>query len=163
MISSATGRQTKRISTSILCATVFAEVGRCEPEGQPGVESLKNVVGQSQFSISTCKAPWQSQPTAESRSCGSFDPALGSWFTFGLSMAGKFQKESRPSSRSTPALWSRSFHPEARDPHQHDAYSIAAWPRRADREGSLGRFLSPCLNNEERKIADFEGWILGVP
>jgi hypothetical protein len=62
-----------------------------------------------------------------------------------------------------PALWSRSFHPEARDPHQHDAYSIAAWLRRADREGSLGRFLSPCLNDEERTIAEFEGWILGVP
>jgi len=62
-----------------------------------------------------------------------------------------------------PALWSKSFHPEDRDAHQHDAYSIAAWLRRADAEGTLGRFLSPCLNDEERSIAEFEGWILGVP
>jgi hypothetical protein len=62
-----------------------------------------------------------------------------------------------------PALWSKSFHPEDRDPYQHDAYSIAAWLRRADGEGTLGRFLFPCLNDEERAIADFEGWILGIP
>lgn len=62
-----------------------------------------------------------------------------------------------------PALWSKSFHPEDRDTHQHDAYSITAWLRRADVEGTLGRFLSPCLNDDERSIAEFEGWILGVP
>ena len=62
-----------------------------------------------------------------------------------------------------PALWSKSFHPENRDTHQHDAYSIASWLRRADVEGTLARFLSPCLNDEERSIAEFEGWILGVP
>ena len=62
-----------------------------------------------------------------------------------------------------PALWSKSFHPEDRDTHQHDAYSIAAWLCRADVEETLARFLSPCLSNEERSIAEFEGWILGVP
>lgn len=62
-----------------------------------------------------------------------------------------------------PALWSKSFHPEDRDAHQHDAYSIAAWLCRADVERTLGRFLTPCLNDEERSIAKFEGWILGVP
>lgn len=59
-------------------------------------------------------------------------------------------------------LWSKSFHPEDRDPHQHDAYCIAMWLRRADGEGTLGQFLVPCLNDEERAIAEIEGWILGV-
>jgi hypothetical protein len=62
-----------------------------------------------------------------------------------------------------PALWSRSFHPENRDQHQHDAYSIAAWLRNADGDGSFERFLYPRLNDEERATAEFEGWILGVP
>jgi hypothetical protein len=62
-----------------------------------------------------------------------------------------------------PALWSRSFHPEDRDPHQHDAYSIAAWLRNADGDGSFARFLVPHLTSEECSAAEFEGWILGVP
>jgi hypothetical protein len=62
-----------------------------------------------------------------------------------------------------PALWSRSLHPEDRDPHQHDAYSIAAWLRNADGDGSLARFLTPNLTAEERTTAEIEGWILGVP
>jgi hypothetical protein len=36
-----------------------------------------------------------------------------------------------------PALWSHSFARECRDPDQHDAYSAAAWMRRADLDGSL--------------------------
>jgi hypothetical protein len=61
-----------------------------------------------------------------------------------------------------PALWSRSFSQADRDPHQHDAYCIAAWLRSADRDGSLARFLTPHLSDEERVTAQVEGWILGV-
>ena len=61
-----------------------------------------------------------------------------------------------------PALWNRSFPREGRDCHQHDAYSIAAWMRLADKDGSLSNFANPPLEEEERKIADIEGWILGV-
>jgi hypothetical protein len=61
-----------------------------------------------------------------------------------------------------PALWSRSFPQESRNSHQHDAYSIAAWLRRADLNGSLAGFLEPDLDATERKIAEIEGWILGV-
>ncbi len=61
-----------------------------------------------------------------------------------------------------PALWSKTFAQEARDGHQHDAYSIAAWLRYADKDGSLSRFFDPYLENQERKIAEIEGWILGV-
>jgi hypothetical protein len=62
-----------------------------------------------------------------------------------------------------PALWSRSFAPEDRTGDQHDAFSIAAWFRRADRDGSLAGFLNPRLTPPERDVARVEGWILGVP
>src|SRR5271155_2697356 len=42
-----------------------------------------------------------------------------------------------------PALWSRTFDREGRTSDQHDAYSIAAWLSRADRDGSLAAFLKP--------------------
>jgi len=62
-----------------------------------------------------------------------------------------------------PALWSRGFAREGRTADQHDAFSIAAWLSRADRDGSLAVFLKPDLNPPERAVAQVEGWILGVP
>ena len=62
-----------------------------------------------------------------------------------------------------PALWSRSFATEGRTPDQHDAYSIASWLSRADREGILATLLNPNLTPPERTVAQVEGWILGVP
>jgi hypothetical protein len=72
-----------------------------------------------------------------------------------------------PSGRSAvaevyPALWSKSFPQEGRDRHQQDAYSIAAWLRRADMNGSLAGFVDLDLDAKERRIAEIEGWILGV-
>jgi hypothetical protein len=61
-----------------------------------------------------------------------------------------------------PALWSRTFPREDRDGHQHDAYSIAAWLRRADSDGSLPRFLNCPMDECDRKVAKIEGWILGT-
>jgi hypothetical protein len=61
-----------------------------------------------------------------------------------------------------PALWSRSFSQESRDGHQHDAYSIAEWLRRADGGGSLSSFLNLRLEEPDRRAAEIEGWILGV-
>ena len=62
-----------------------------------------------------------------------------------------------------PALWSRSFAREDRNSDQHDAYCIAAWLSRADRDGSLTAFLNLDLSPPERTLAQVEGWILGVP
>jgi hypothetical protein len=45
---------------------------------------------------------------------------------------------------------------------QHDAYSAAAWLRRSDLDGSLNRFFSPKLPVHEKKVAEIEGWILGI-
>ena len=61
-----------------------------------------------------------------------------------------------------PALWSRGFANEGRTGDQHDAFSIAAWLSRADRDGSLAAFLNPDLSPSERTLAQVEGWILGV-
>ena len=61
-----------------------------------------------------------------------------------------------------PALWSRSFAREGRTSDQHDAYCIAAWLSRADRNGGLAAFLIPDLTPPERAVAQVEGWILGV-
>ena len=61
-----------------------------------------------------------------------------------------------------PALWSKRFPREARDQHQQDAYSIARWLRDADLNGSLPAFTKLKLEEETRKIAEIEGWILGV-
>jgi hypothetical protein len=60
------------------------------------------------------------------------------------------------------ALWSRDFPQAGRDSHQHDAYAIAAWMRQAGRDGSLSKFFNPPLEEMERKLAEIEGWILGV-
>jgi hypothetical protein len=45
---------------------------------------------------------------------------------------------------------------------QHDAYSVAAWLRQTDLDGRLQGFLSPSLTPSERRVAEVEGWILGV-
>jgi hypothetical protein len=61
-----------------------------------------------------------------------------------------------------PSLWHHRFERETRTKDQHDAYSVAKWLRRADSNGSLPSFLQPPLTPEERKVAQIEGWILGV-
>ena len=61
-----------------------------------------------------------------------------------------------------PSLWSKSFEREGRTSDQHDAYSVAAWMRRADMDGSLAGFFEPSLTPSERTRAELEGWILGI-
>ena len=61
-----------------------------------------------------------------------------------------------------PALWSHSFPRYGRDSHQQDAYAAAEWLRRNDRDGNLGEFFRPSLTEPERKVAEIEGWILGI-
>ena len=61
-----------------------------------------------------------------------------------------------------PALWSHSFPRDGRDSHQQDAYATAEWLRQNDRDGSLERFFRPSLTEPERKVAEIEGWILGI-
>ena len=61
-----------------------------------------------------------------------------------------------------PSLWREEFPVEGRTSDQHDAYCVAAWLSRADRHGSLAKFLEPELSPSEGTMAEVEGWILGV-
>jgi hypothetical protein len=61
-----------------------------------------------------------------------------------------------------PSLWSRGFARENRTSDQHDAYSVAAWMRRSDLDGTLAEFLAPALAPAERDTAQIEGWVLGI-
>jgi hypothetical protein len=61
-----------------------------------------------------------------------------------------------------PALWSHSFPRDGRNSDQQDAYAAAEWLRRSDLDGSLDRFLNPSMTEQERKVAEIEGWILGI-
>jgi hypothetical protein len=61
-----------------------------------------------------------------------------------------------------PSLWSRGFPRDDRTSDQHDAYSVAAWLQRADRDGHLQSLFAPTLTSAERRLAAIEGWILGV-
>jgi hypothetical protein len=51
---------------------------------------------------------------------------------------------------------------DERTPDQHDAYAVARWLEETTRRGFLCRYLSPPLTDEERRLAEREGWILGV-
>jgi len=61
-----------------------------------------------------------------------------------------------------PSLWMRRYPREGRDADQHAAFAVAAWLQRSDSDGSLNHFVSPPLNAAQRKLAQVEGWILGV-
>ena len=59
-------------------------------------------------------------------------------------------------------LCSGAYAREDRTGDPHDAFSIATWLCRADRDGSLAAFVNPSLTPPERTTAQVEGWILGV-
>lgn len=61
-----------------------------------------------------------------------------------------------------PSLCSRGFSREDRNEHQHDAFSVAEWMRRADLDGKLSGFFAPTLSPGEQTTAIIEGWILGI-
>lgn len=61
-----------------------------------------------------------------------------------------------------PKLYGGRYAVEGRNGHQQDAYSIAAWLRDTDGDGSLREYLRPELSGEALQAARVEGWILGV-
>ena len=61
-----------------------------------------------------------------------------------------------------PALWSRTFPNAGRTPDQQDAFAIAAWLRRADKDSRLEGFFCPELEADAKKTGEIEGWILGI-
>ncbi len=61
-----------------------------------------------------------------------------------------------------PSILRRRYPIEGRTADQHDAYAISRWLGEMDRGLVLDRYFDPPLNEDEQKIADLEGWILGV-
>jgi hypothetical protein len=61
-----------------------------------------------------------------------------------------------------PALWSRTFPAEDRNPHQHDAYSVARWMQQSDATDTLPVYFHSELRPAELTLARLEGWILGL-
>ncbi len=62
-----------------------------------------------------------------------------------------------------PRLWSTTCPKEDRTADQHDAFSLASKLRDLDRTGQLTALLHPPLSPAEKRQAEYEGWILGVP
>jgi hypothetical protein len=72
-----------------------------------------------------------------------------------------------PSGRSVvaevyPSIWMHRFAKDGRNGDQHAAFAVAAWFQRADLNGWLARYFDPPLSEDERAVAQVEGWILGV-
>jgi len=61
-----------------------------------------------------------------------------------------------------PALFRRRYPDEGRTSDQQDAYATCRWLKEMDHLDYLPRFFDPPLTPNERTIAGFEGWILGV-
>jgi len=61
-----------------------------------------------------------------------------------------------------PSMLRRRYPAEGRTVDQHDADSVARWLTETNERGFLDRYFDPPLTDEERPIADLEGWILGI-
>ncbi len=61
-----------------------------------------------------------------------------------------------------PSLLRRRYAAETRSHDEHDAYAVSMWLKQMDVRGVLRQYLNPPLTLPERRLADIEGWILGV-
>ena len=61
-----------------------------------------------------------------------------------------------------PSIFKNRFPHEDRTSDQQDAYAVARWLREADQAGFLPRYFDPPLTDEQRRMAEWEGWILGI-
>jgi hypothetical protein len=61
-----------------------------------------------------------------------------------------------------PSLVRKRYPKEGRSADQQDAYATAKWLCEMDANGFLGRYFDPPLTQQQRRMADLEGWIFGV-
>lgn len=61
-----------------------------------------------------------------------------------------------------PSIFRNRYPRQNRTCDQQDAYSVARWLSETSQAGFLDRYFDPPLTNDEREIADLEGWILGI-
>ena len=61
-----------------------------------------------------------------------------------------------------PSIFRNRYPRQGRTVDQQDAYSIARWLQACDQSEILSRYFEPTLLDAERKVAEVEGWILGI-
>jgi hypothetical protein len=62
-----------------------------------------------------------------------------------------------------PSMLRRRYPAENRTVDQHDAHAIARWLKEIDSGRKLDEaYFDPPMNGKERRVAELEGWILGV-
>jgi hypothetical protein len=61
-----------------------------------------------------------------------------------------------------PSNFRNPYPRDDRTNQRHDAYTVARWLFETDRKGLLDGYAHPPQTDEERRVADLEGWILGV-
>lgn len=61
-----------------------------------------------------------------------------------------------------PSIFRNRYQREGRTVHQQDADAITRWLTEIDERRFLERYFDPPLTDEERQVADLEGWILGI-
>ncbi len=61
-----------------------------------------------------------------------------------------------------PSIFRNRYEKQGRTADAHDAYAVARWLAESAARGSLERYFNPPLTIEERRVAEREGWILGV-
>lgn len=61
-----------------------------------------------------------------------------------------------------PSIFRRRYPTGPQDGDERDAYAVARWLSEMDERGALTRYLLPPLTETERRMAEVEGWILGV-
>ena len=61
-----------------------------------------------------------------------------------------------------PSIFRSRYPKEARTSDEHDVYAVARWLSESASRGILDRYFNPPLTLEERRVAEIEGWILGV-
>ena len=61
-----------------------------------------------------------------------------------------------------PSIFKSRYPREDRTADQQDAYAVSRWLKETNERGFLDRYFDPPLTDEERRVADLEGWILGI-
>jgi hypothetical protein len=61
-----------------------------------------------------------------------------------------------------PSIFRNRYEKKGRTPDEQDAYAVSGWLAESAARGSLDRYFNLPLTIEERRIAEREGWILGV-
>ena len=61
-----------------------------------------------------------------------------------------------------PSIFRNRYEKKDRTPDAQDAYAVARWLAECAARGSLERYFNPPLTIDERRVAEREGWILGV-